>query len=789
MTDLVGSTLLVEALGDVRAAGIFEQVDRLTRDLLEAHGGQEIDRSDGFLLAFDSVDAAIASALDFHVAVAGIRTQSGMRMSYRCAVHTGDVVERENRAEDIARGAKPVEVEGLAKHLTARLMSLAEGGQTLMSQAAADRFTLDGTLRVVDHGTYQCKGIADPVRVFEVGRPGEAPLSPPGDQPKAWRVVSDGSGGWRTVASVPNNLDEPVDRFVGRWTELRALADRLESHALVTLVGTGGAGKTRLSQQYARQHLGHYTGGVWFCDLAAARGPGDILAGLAAALGITLDGSAPADQVAWALASRGRSLLILDNVEQVLDAVEAVVGPLVSAGSGVRILATSREPLEIRGESVLPLGPLRLPPRLATRDQLERNEAVTLFLARARDARGVPLPADQLSHSAEVVRAVDGLPLAIELAAARTRALAPQRLAKELKDRIGILKSNRRGIPDRQLTLTAALDWSWNLLEPEERSILCQLSVFRGTFELDAILAVVEADDPVDGIERLVSKSLVIARIERTGTARYRLYVPVRLYARDRLRTDGEAMGLSLDRLRDRHAAHYATLGSPEHLGQLDLAGGRALRAALHADMANFEAALEHLLQREEPIAAAAAARALMAILDVQGPTQDAAGWAERVLALPGIDPADAIQLALHASRLAWLAGDPSALDRLFQLSGRALMNLDSTLPGRVQQTRHFPTSIMLRPRLLPLVDYDRGEGGDAVRLTSGVASIVERFGDPKSLGRLLANVGVLEDQQDRPEAAAGLYEQAMALHQANRRHGADRVHPQQHGGRRGPRR
>src|SRR5450432_2684758 len=261
-TDLVESTRFVAALGDARAAAFWSSHDRGARDLLAAHGGREIDRSDGFFFVFDDVSQAAAFALAYLDMLEPLGVQA------RLGMHVGDVVERANRPDDVARGARPIEVDGLAKPLAARLMALARGGQALLSLAAAERLSahqpLDAALRLGEprrHGHYRLKGIDAPVEIFELGRRGQASFAPPADADKAYRVVWSGEL-WRPVRDIHHNLPAERDAFIGRTAELSALARCLDDGArLVTLVGTGGTGKTRFVRRYAWNWLGDWPDG------------------------------------------------------------------------------------------------------------------------------------------------------------------------------------------------------------------------------------------------------------------------------------------------------------------------------------------------------------------------------------------------------------------------------------------------------------------------------------------------------------------------------------------------
>ena len=353
-TDLVDSTAVVERLGDARAASVLAEHDRCARALLARHGGREIDHSDGFFLLFPAAADAAAFALAYPEALAGLG------LGARAGLHVGAVTLRENDPDDIARGAKPVEVEGIAKPLAARVMSLARGGQTLLTQAARSALgELPAETSAVEaHGHYRLKGIAEPIEIFELGVRDRTSFAPPDDSEKAMRVVR-GEDGWRPVREVRHNLPRERDAFVGRAADLVAVAAHFDAGARVlTVLGPGGTGKTRLARRYGRGWLGDWPGGVYFCDLSEARTLEGVWFVVALALDVPLGKGDPGVQLGHAIATRGRCLVILDNFEQIVEHADATVGRWADRAADAGFLVTSRERLRLAGEDVLPLEPL-----------------------------------------------------------------------------------------------------------------------------------------------------------------------------------------------------------------------------------------------------------------------------------------------------------------------------------------------------------------------------------------------------------------------------------------------
>ena len=366
VTDLVGSTALAETLGDARVAEVFAAHDDRARDLLVAHDGREIDKTDGFLLLFDDPVAAARYALDYHAALAALSDDLGVILEARAGLHVGSVVLRTNPEEQVRRGAKALEVEGVAKPTCARVMSVARGGQTLATPEAVAALGVDG-LETRSHGHFRLKGVAEPIELFEVGA-GDRWLEPPADTPKVHRVVREESGGWRPARDIPAELPSSAGRFFGRSEQLSTIAELLEAgRPLVTITGDPGSGRTRLATRYARSWLGSWPGG------ARLLGPEDV------------------DSI---VAADGR-LIILDDAT----ADAADVACRVVQGRGA-VLATARRPLGVPGEAVVHAGPLALGAgRAAVRMLADR-------LRCAPDAPGLVRLADALcGHPADIERA------------------------------------------------------------------------------------------------------------------------------------------------------------------------------------------------------------------------------------------------------------------------------------------------------------------------------------------------------------------------------------------------
>ena len=687
LTDVVDSTQLAERLGDAAAAELGAVHDRVARDLLRAWRGREIDKTDGMLMLFDGAADALGFAVAYHAALAALPQP----LRARAGLHVGTVILRHNPPEDVAHGAKPVEVEGIAKPLAARVMSLALGGQTLLT-AEARAAVGDTPLRVQSHGFWRIKGLAEPVELFEAGDEG-APFTPPPDSGKVYRVVRDGEL-WLPRREIPHCLPAERDEFVGRQDALAELAGCFDAGArLVSLLGMGGSGKTRLATHFAWNWLGDYPGGAWFCDLSPARQADGIVQAVALGLDVPLGADDPVRQLGHAIAGRGRCLVVLDNFEQVTPHAQATLGQWLERTPEARFLVTTREVLGLPGEQVLALAPMSAADGLRLFDRRAAS-ANRHYQPGAEDAAAVP----------RLVELLDGLPLAIELAAARVRVLPPRTLLARMDQRFKLLvAAGRRG--DRQSTLRAAFDWSWELLSEAEKAALAQLSVFEGGFTLDAVEGVLEwpADAPpvqaVDVLQSLVDKSFV----RSLADARFDLLGSVQEYAAEHLRTSGRYRGSGsqgLDAAHKRHGAYYARQAekAPDAFGR--------------ADIDNLVTACRRAVQGGEPSVAVPTLEAAWRVLRWRGPFE--AG----------------VELALEASSMSPLAADAAA--RVAVVVGSAL---DAS--GRVEEAFPYFQRALASAR-------SAGEALAEARALVG-------------LGDLHANRGMLYESIARHEAALAI--------------------------------
>ncbi|MEO5881543.1 MAG: tetratricopeptide repeat protein [Caldimonas sp.] len=745
-SDVVDSTLLTQRLGDARARDLWSEHDRLAREAMRRHHGREIDRADGFFLIFDSAADAARYALDYHAVL------SSLGMAARVGLHVGEVTLREIPAADVVRGAKPIEVEGLAKPIAARVMALARGGQTLLSDALRLALLdgLDPTLCIESHGRYRLKGIEEPLEVFELGSRDHCGFIPPHDSDKAHRVVRD-KDLWRPLREVRHNLPAERDTFIGRDADLRELARRLDGGSrLLTLLGPAGTGKTRLVRRYGLAWLGDWPGGVYFCDLSEARSLDGIHFIVSVALDVRLGSGDAGANLGHAIAGRGRCLVILDNFEQLVEHAAATVGRWLDPAGDAAFVVTSRERLHLAGERVLPVEPLPLD-----------TAAIELFAARARER--LPLFAiTEANRGAviEVVRLLDGLPLAIELAAARVQVLSPAQLVERMRDRFRLL-AGVGGVAARQATLKAAIDWSWKLLTPWEQAALAQATVFEGGFTLAAAEAVLDlsswtdAPSVMDVVQSLVDKSLLRCWMP-AGQDRHAfdepyfgMYLSIRDFAAAICRADDSGAEQAAQQ---RHGRYFAGFGSDEAIDALSVHGAAQRQRALQLELDNVVAACRRSLVRGDAATAVATYRAAWAVFALRGPLAVGAALGAQVAAIAELDETsrDDVRVS-QAQAAAGVGRSDEARDWLEQALAHARRRGDRRQEGKILGRLG---SLSISQRRL-----------DEARACCEAAVAIHReIGNPQGEGPATADLALAHHEQGRLELAHDHYARALAL-------------------------
>ncbi|MEO5771646.1 MAG: NB-ARC domain-containing protein, partial [Burkholderiaceae bacterium] len=406
LTDVVDSTKLSEEIGDAAMAQVWAGHDRVARDLLPGCHGREIDKTDGMLFMFERASDAVAYAVAYHDALSKLPRP----LKARAGLHVGPVILRENSAADVALGAKLMEVDGLTKPTAARIMSLARGGQTLLTPEARQALGQTG-FQLASHGHWMIKGVSDPIELYEVADQGLR-LTPPPDSDKVYRVVRQADW-WLPVKDIPNNLPFQGTSFIGRERELDEVKALLKKSRLITLLGMGGLGKTRLSLQVAAETLNEYPDGAWFLDLSPLTDAALVVAETAQVLDVREEPGRPLIQTLCAHLKTKRVMLVIDNCEHLVHACADLAHAILKAAPNVRMLASSRETLRVPGEHGYPILPLPVPKSGDDLAALARSTAVQLFVARAQ----LHKPAFELNEReapalAELVSRLEGIPLA-----------------------------------------------------------------------------------------------------------------------------------------------------------------------------------------------------------------------------------------------------------------------------------------------------------------------------------------------------------------------------------------
>lgn len=660
-TDVEGSTRLWERDATGMAASLVLH-DQVMRDEVASRGGHVFSTAgDAFAVAFASdVDAvAAATAIQLRLLDAD---WPGPAIRVRMGIHAGTAEERDG------------DYFGPVLNRAARIMSAGHGGQILLSSVTA-RTELDGPLELHDLGTRHLKDLADPEHVFEIRHPDlpvvEAPI--------------------RTVDVRRHNLPDYLTSFVGRGEQLDDLAALVSGNRLVTLTGVGGTGKTRLAVEAARRATSERPDGAWLVELAPVTNPHFVMTTIAGTWGLRAgEGASIEDVVVRYLWSRDL-LLIIDNCEHLLDAATSAIKQLLDACPKLHVVATSRESLGLPGEAMLRV------PSLGLADaghSLEGSEAVQLFLDRARAVRPDFQPSgEELGAVGRICTRIDGIPLGIELAAARLRSMSAPELADRLEHSFRILSGSAKTALPRQRTLAATIDWSYDLLKPPEQAMFRRLSVFTGGLDLDAAEAVcvggeVEDWEVLDHLDSLVDKSLVIPLEDAAGGTRYRMLEPVRQYAQERLADTAEPIAF-----RAAHARHFVGFVHETTPG-LRTAGITATMRRIDVDYDNIRATLATLLETGETDAYLDVAFDLMSYwmhkgmgveaielsLEGLGAADDGTDplrtvkvwWASAIHAAELTDP-DGVDHARAGLALARDLGDPNAIGRMELALGAAI--------------------------------------------------------------------------------------------------------------------
>ncbi len=743
-SDIAGSTRLWEQHTAAMAEALARH-DALARSAVLAWRGHLVKATgDGIHAAFAEAADALGAMLQLQRGLADAAAAGSLPLAVRCGLHAGPGQARDN------------DYFGPEVNRAARIMAAAHGGQMLVSQAVADRLlpALPAGVALRELGAVRLKDLDRPERLWQV-------LAPP---------LRQDFPALRSLEATPNNLAQQLNRFIGRETVLPALHGLIGQHRLVTLLGTGGIGKSRLALQLAAELVEQYPDGVWFVELAPLDDGQRLPQALASVLGVKEEPGWPLDEALRRHVAGRRLLLVLDNCEHVLDAAAALAKALLQASAGLSVLATSREPLRVAGELAYPVPPLGLPDAAARADtptQLLQHEAVRLFVDRARSAQPTfELNPGNAQAVLEICQRLDGIALALELAAARVRALPVQAMAERLRASFALLSTRDATVAPRQRTLQTLIDWSHDLLAPPERVLYRRLSVFAGGWTLEAAEAVcvdgvgadaqLPAPAVMDLLAALADKSLVSALPGDDGTQRYRLLDTVRQHAAVLLAAAGDEAAP----LRRRHAAAQLALAEAAQQ-QLGGAHKAAALARLDQERDNLLAALAWCAQDRAAPGARAAAELGLRLSFALRPY-----WLNRGLLSLGLDttvallahPGAQLRDGLRARGLF----NVGQLDAFMGRHAEAMPQLLECLVIARETGDTVREAAVLQPLVMAAMGL--GDSAAARRYAADAVAAARTLGNARQLASALNALAQIDRMEGRLDGAEASYTEALAL-------------------------
>jgi predicted ATPase/class 3 adenylate cyclase len=770
-SDIEGSTSRWEQNREEMASALARH-DALLRAAIERHGGYVFKTiGDAFCATFATAPQAIGAALDAQRALGSEDFGGVGGLRVRMALHTGHADERDG------------DYFGPAVNRVARLLAIGHGGQVLVSGVSTA--LLQGALppesSLRDLGAHRLKDLAHPENVHQLVAP-----DLPGEFPPL-----------RSLDRLSNNLPPQLTTFVGRDAVVADIKTLIENHRLVTLTGTGGAGKTRCAIQVGAELLGGFREGVWLADLTSISAPPLVANVVAQALNVQEQPDRPILDTLLAHLKRQRPLLILDNCEHVIAEARRVAGAILHDCPQVHILATSREPLNVSGEEAYRVPSLAVPADADTTSGVAtaRYGAVQLFVDRALSSdKRFMLTDENAPHVVEVCRRLDGLPLAIELAAARVKVLSPQQLAQKLDERFRVLTGGDRSALPRQQTMRALIDWSYDLLTDDERALFRKFSIFAGGFTLETASAVcsnerIDEIAVLDLVSSLVDKSLVHAEPAGSGT-RYRLLESTRQYAREKLRESGEEPATARA-----HAA--AAVALAEQLDrEFETAPDTVWFAHVEAELENWRTALAWALTDRNDVLLGQQLAGTLAIGWLYLSAVEGRRWVRAALsAVDATTPATVVAKlylaeatfaagfmeykASHTAAEQALAryqdlGDPLGIAYGQRYTGRALEVLGQIAEGEVLLMRALPAARALSPRLTGMVLEDLarvsslcGDAAGARARYAEALAVYRGLGDERAADNVATNLADAEFVAGDPSAALKLTDEALAIDRA----------------------
>jgi len=726
-TDIEGSTRLWEQEPE-RMRPALARHDALVREAVQRNRGHVVKMTgDGVHAAFEDPLDAVRTTLELQQALSDPSTTGGLALPVRCGMHAGANERRDG------------DYYGSVVNRAARIMAVAHGGQMLLSQAVAERLggrLPDGVL-LRDLGAVRLRDLAQAERLYQLVHP----------------ALRSDFPALRSLEGTPNNLPSAFTSFVGRERELAEARRLLQHNRLVSLVGMGGLGKSRLAYHIAASVLDDFQDGVWLAELAPVTDPRRVPQAIATVLGVKEEPGAAVEETLLRYVKNREMLLLLDNCEHLVGDVAALARRLLSSAASLRLLVTTREPLRMSGETILNVPPLLVPgPRHAAEGvSLEQFDAVRLLLDRAR----LVVPDFELTREngpdiAAISHRLDGIPLAIELAAARLRSMPVHTLAARLNDRYRLLLNGDRTASPRQRTLRALIDWSYDLLEEDERILFRRLAIFAGSWTVAAAEEVcggdgVELESVLDILSRLVEKSLVAVDHD---AQRYRMLETVREYALARLDECGER-----DRVGGRHLAHVVALvmaakqqlGGPQHaqwLARIDAEHENILHAHARAG-----ASPAYALQGLSLVEALAPYWAQRGLLELGHRLTEEALAREALAGEPGL----CARVLFNLGQFRYYMGHAGARRTLEECLARARANNDSALLARILQT-------------LGMAAVGQGDLGAARGWLQEAVERAEASGDKRWLAGAVNSLAMLRRVEGEYAQALPLYRQVVAL-------------------------
>jgi predicted ATPase/class 3 adenylate cyclase len=725
-TDIEGSTRLLHELGDRYGEALKDQ-RAILREAFTAAGGVEVDtQGDAFFVAFPTPQGAVQAAVRAQRALARHPWRQGGELRVRMGIHTGtpEVTDEGYVGKDV--------------HLGARICAAAWGGQILVSSATANLVSPrldDVALRPL--GSHPLKDIQERIELSQVLAPGlSADFPPP-----------------RTPGSHPTNLPSRLPPLIGRDQNLADLTELLETDdvSLVTLTGPGGTGKTRLALATGAQLLSFFDDGVFFVDLSALTDPALVIPALGQALALRESPGRTLTQSLVEHLSSKEMLVILDNFEQVMEAASEVSGLLTQA-PGLKVVVTSREALRIQGERVFSLAPLELPSRDHDADEVASSAAVVLFTERARAVRAdFALTDDNAAEVAAICRRLDGLPLALELAAARVKLFSPEALLARLDHSLNVLSSGRRDASERQRTLRGAISWSYDLLSQDEQMLLRRLGVFAGGWTLPAAEQVCDRGDLSlevwDGLASLVDKSLV--RAVDGNEERFMMLETIREFALEMLEQSRET-----EDIRWAHAESFRALAEEADPHLLGPEQGSWLDR-LESEHDNLRAALRWTIEEEADIALVIAS-AVGRFWWVRGHLTEGRRWLEAALSIAGASPTVRAQALRGVCFIARSQGDRPTARR----AAEEAREVSESIGDRLGVARAIGA--------LSSVAQEEGDLDGAAAYALQSRDLYEELGDREGIAVTTANLGNIALIQGDYSRAASLAEEGLRIHREN---------------------